>query len=335
MNDAKLPDLRALQRRDRALKLCRDLIVAGPLLFVAMTGLSAWLLTAPSVTHSAVRYHHVEAILGMGQLIGLGVSAAALPRYLDLRAAHRRRALRRLLATNGWTLGRGYKLQRLASILVGSGLSYVEADPFSGKYGGRQFSSVIFRFEAGNTRRRQFICLHFRLPKAYPTLLLDNKLNDHGLARRHSDLPNRLPDGVTVALEGDFGAAYALSMLAGQERAALQVLSPKFMAALQDVADRQVDIEVSGQDLFLIYEANFYSAQNMTALFTVATVVLTHLDALSKTWLASSKSLEAQLLAAARTARHRLLFQTDYAGLIFMLLAEAAYVLFIWSQVKS
>src|SRR6266851_4711896 len=112
----------------------------------------------------------------------------------------------------------------------------------------------MFQFDASDSQTRRFICLSFKLPKAYPMVVIDNWLNDHRYRRQDSDLPDRIPNGVALSLEGDFNKYYRVSTTKGSEREAIQLLSPDLMASLEDEAINKVDIEINAKELFLIYE---------------------------------------------------------------------------------
>ena len=296
MTELRPVDTTSFTVYNRALFLWQSTIVAGLLIFGGLFALSYFILSTSN-----------EAMLGFTELAGLGISVIAFLRYLRVRTRFRWQALRQFLEDNNWSQINKYDIDKAASILLGAGAAYNELYAFSGNFIERCFSCLIYQYIATSSQTCRFICLRFKLSKAYPLIILDNKLNDHGYRRSDSNLPDRVPDGVRVSLEGDFDKYYRLSVTKGREQEAVHVLSPDLMAALIDQAYCKVDIEVSGKDLFLIYEDNFYSEQNINSLFSVAKTMIGKLDRLSETWLASSRWEERVMSKSARAARNKLL----------------------------
>jgi uncharacterized membrane protein len=325
-------NLSYLSEHRRILNLWLGVIFAGLLIFVGLLFLSYFVLNNPVVTNDAMRYKKAEASLGFSELAGLALSVVALFRYMSVKTKYRERIFDKLIADNQWTQDREYELDKVASTLLGAGVSYEEGFGFSGKLGVRTFSCLVFQYIAPDSQVRRYICLSFKLPKAFPMIVIDNRLNDHKFRRHGSDLPDQIPNSVELKLEGDFNKYYQVSTTKGREQETLEVLSPDFMADLMGHATDKVDVEISDKKLFLIYEANFYSEQNLTALFNVADAVLGKLDKLSKTWLVSGKGEEVAIADTAREARHKLIFRSDLLTLIIGLLF---FVVFITLMVSS
>lgn len=116
----------------------------------------------------------------------------------------------------------------------------------------------------------------------------------------------------------------------GNERAARDI-----MAALVDCAHNKVDIEISDKDLFLIYEDEFYTEQNITALFGTAEVMLEGLLKLSKTWLALGKWEERMISRAARSVRHKLMTGIGPKGLIAFALIVLLFILLMAGRMSQ
>ncbi len=320
----------------RILNLWLIVAAAGFLLFGTLFALSYLILNAPSVANDATRYRSIEATLGFSELAGLALAVVSLLRYSNLKSKNHEGVFKQLVADNGWKEIRQYKLSSVASILLGTGSDYEERYAFGGTFDNHPFSCLVFEYVAGDSQTCRFICLTFKLSKAYPMIILDNRLNDHGYRRVRSDLPDRVPNGTPLHLEGDFGTYYHVSTTKGSEREAVQVLSPDVMAVLEDAAPRKVDIELSDKELYLILEGGHYTEHNITALFNVAGAVLGKLDKASKTWLASSKGEEHEIAQRAEAARRKLIFglRAEILSAIGFLLALIFYSVLMVSRIK-
>jgi len=197
------------------------------------------------------------------------------------------------------------------------------------------FSCLIFEYIATDSKTRRFICLSFHLSKSYPMIVIDNKRNNHRMPG-DTDPMERIPKGVELSLEGDFNHFYDVSTLKGEQKEAMIILSPDFMATLEDHASDKVDIEIGNKRLFLVYDADNYSEQNIKSVFGVADAVLAKLDKLSKTWLASSSKDEKKLIALrADAARRNMIFRFDWVSAVLTLVSFIAFVILMVSHVKS
>ena len=97
-----------------------------------------------------------------------------------------------------------------------------------------------------------------------------------------------------------------------------------------------VDIEpMHNKDLFLIYEADFYTEQNIEALFATAQPVLGKFSKLSKTWLVSSKYEESVIAQTARAARHKLISRPYIASAIIALLLFILFTVLMVSRFRE
>lgn len=328
-------NLTALIDHRRVRNLWLGIIIAGLILFVGLLFVSYFVLNAPSITHDAMRYKRAGSALGFSELAGLVLSAIALFRYVNLKDGYRKQIFDQLVSENGWSLIKKYDISKVASILLGAGTAYEEGYACSGKYRGHAFSCLVFQYDAHDSKTRRFVCLNFKLPKAYPMLVIDNKLNDHGYRRHDSDLPDRVPNEVVIRLEGNFNNYYRVSTTKGRERESVEVMSPDFMSKLVDIAKNKVDIEISDTDLFLIYDADFYTEQNTTALFGTADTVLEYISKLSKTWEAGSQGEEQAIAQSADTTRHKLIYRSDYLSVLGSLLILTFVIMLMVSNIHQ
>jgi hypothetical protein len=322
MNSNDSVVLSAFTEHKRVLKLWVAVGLAGLLIFLVLLGASYVALNAPTIVSNPYRYKRTEALLGFSELAGLALSALALLRYTNLKYSQRVPMFQQFLSDNKWSLDRKFKLGKVPAVALGDTSNYEENYAFSGEYMGRTFHCLIFEFDTPlSSSTHHLLCLSFKLRKGYPMIVIDNKLNDHGYRRHESNLPSRIPDGVNISLEGNFDKYYRTSTTKSTEQKAVYVLSPDFMIDLVGQVQNKVDIEIEADDLFLIYEADFYTGQNVEALFTVAKVVLSKFDKLSKSWLAASGSNEKTAMAQmAHEARRKLIYRSDYVGMATTLL---------------
>jgi hypothetical protein len=333
MNDIQTIDLEAFTANKRLLNLWLAMIAFGLIFFAVLIIASYFVLNSHKIVQQSFQYKRAESALGFSEIAGLAISAIAILRYINLRTRYQKNVFDQVLSSNGWLTVKGFELNEVPSVLLGTGTSYKEGYSFTGKYAGHQFNCLIFQFDGEDTKTRRFICLSTKLAKAYPIIVLDNKLNDHKHWIKRSSLPDKVPDGTLVKLEGDFNKYYEVSTTKGSQQETLQVLSPDFMAILEDNASYKVDTEISGQDLFLIYEAEFYSEQNINALFSVANDIFSSLDKKSKTWLASSRYEEKQMIQTALKARHQLIYRNDYISMLVSLLFLCAFIVIMLSRI--
>lgn len=330
----ELINMSALSEHRKILNVWLGIILAGLLFFAGILVLSYFVLNAPGISQGAERYQRAQQVLGISELGGLVLSALAYLRYVTVKNKYHKQVFDRFVADNGWTPHKKYGMDKIASTILGTGEDYEQGYGFDGTFDGRPFSCLIFEFIASDAKARRYICLSFTLPKAYPMIVISNKLNDHRL-RHLGDPLGRMPKGVELTLEGDFSEYFRVSTSEGDEQETLEVLSPDFMAALEDHAVDRVDIEISDKKLFLVYEADYYSEQNVAAIFTAADTVLGKLDRLSKTWLASSKDEEQVIAQSADAARHHLIFRADWAAVIVFIVLLVAFLILMVSYAKT
>lgn len=307
------------------------MIYVGLLIFAGLMTASYFLLESPD---GSSQYKYNEIVLGFGELFGLLFASAALIVYVRLRANHRSKIFRHFVADNTWRQNVAYDMEKVAGVLMGAGWPYLQKYALEGSYNGKAFTCVIFQFDEDDSRTRSFISLRFKLEKSYPMLVIDNTANDRHIG---SNLPNRIPDGVPVSLEGNFDTYYSVSVVKNREREAVHILSPDFMAALEDVAQHGVDVELCDKDLFLVYEADFYSEKNLASLFSVADVTLKELDELTDTWLASSpKREEIEIARLSQEARKKLMYKFSRVSIVaFFVLSIVVITLIVVKVIEE
>lgn len=301
---------------------------------VGLLPFSYFVLNAPSVVQEPAHYKRAEQALGVAEAGGVALSVLAYLRYLTVKNKYHDQVFREFVTDNGWTAKKKYGMGKIASTLLSVGESYEQGFGFDGVFDGRPFSCLIFEYIATDSKTRRHICLSFKLSRSYPMIVIDNRLNDHKLPY-DTDPMERIPKGVELSLEGDFNRFYHISTVKGEEKEAMIVLSPDFMATLEDRASDKIDIEISDNNLFLVYEADYYSEQNMLSVFGVAEVVLSKLGKLSKTWLAASKGEEKIIAKEAVMARRNMIFRFDWVTAIVALVSLVAFVILMISQVRT
>jgi len=335
MTTAKPINLSALSEHRKILRLWLSVVAAGLLIFAGMLLLSYFVLNAPSLVHEAARYRRAEQALGITELGGVALSVLAYFRYLTIKNNYHDLVFDQFVKDNGWTAKERYSMDKVASTLLSVGESYEQGFGFGGVYDGHPFSCLIFEYIATDSKTRRFICLSFHLSKAYPMILIDNKRNNHRMPG-DTDPMERIPKGVELRLEGDFNHFYHVSMLKGEEKEAMIILSPDFMVALEDHASDKVDVEIGNKRLFLVYDADYYSERNIKSIFGVAEVVLAKIDKVSKTWLASSSNDEKQVVALrADAARRSMIFRPDWYSAIVALVSLVVFVILMISHVQT
>lgn len=308
---------------------------AGLIIFCGLLVLSYFVLDAPAVVNDGARYKRWEGAIGIGELSVIALAVLALFRYKAISKEQHRRVFSQFVSDNGWAVQRQFDTDLIASILLGVGESYEQVYGFKGSYNAQAFNCLIYEYINQKSEVKRYICLSFTLPKSYPMMIIDNRLNDHRYWRKGSNLPDRIPHGVRIDLEGDFGNYFRISATKDAEQETLEVLSPDFMTALLDVAMDKVDVEISNRNLFLIYEADNYTERNLTSLFTTADVVLAKLHRLSRTWMASSKDEEKAVALAAVETRHKLIFRSDIVGVVVLLVIFVVFAVLIVSRVQD
>ncbi len=342
MIDNNNPNLTALSQHKRIIDLWLAVGVNGLVLFAGLLIISYFAFNSQSVSQNASNYQHANTAFGAGEVLGLIIAVIAFLRYRFIKIKTHQRVFAQLLKDNSWSsskIKRSVKRNGVASSLLGTGEYFDEFYSFSGIYVGLEFNGLIYQYLASiadHSKTRRFICLQFNLPKSYPLIVVDNRRNDHkgGLI---SDLPERIPNAVQVKLEGNFDQYYHVITTKGTEHQVVEVLSPDLMEVLADAVGNKVDIELGDKSLFLIYEAEFFTEQNMMALFNTATKVVDELKDNSRNWKAINKYENKSTSQAAEIVRNQIIFNYKYEVLsaIGMFVILIIVVMLMWSHVRS
>jgi hypothetical protein len=329
----------AFYRQTHRLSFWQNIVIASLSFFAALFVLSYFALDSSFATDDHNTYITIEAIFGFSELVALALAATAALRHKSVKARYQNVVFRDFTTDNGWSPIESYNLKTVAAILIGDGMNYSERYAFHGEYGGLVFDCLIFQFDTDaykySAKMRSFICLSFTLPKAYPMIIIDNKMNDHGYRHNLSNLPSKVPKESALSLEGDFDEYFQVSTTKGAENKTLRVLSPNFMSELVDRANNKVDIEISNKNVFLIYESDFYSEHAIKALFDVAETVTKYMSKLSVTWAADSKHELNENAQSALRARHSLIFKSDILSFVFFIICLIAFYVFLFDQFQS
>jgi hypothetical protein len=335
MNQLGKINFSAFAEHRKILKAWLSVIFIGLLIFLGLLIASYFILNEPSIAHNHVRYKRAESALGFSELGGLALSVIASFRYLSIKNKYHAQVFEQFVKDNGWKTNKNYEVDKIASILLGAGGSYKEGYSFDGVYNNKDFSCLIFEYVEADTKIQRYICLSFKLTKSYPMIVIDNRLNDHKHGHLSGSLPDHVPNGVELNLEGGFSKNFRVSTVKGYQQKTLEVLTPEFMAALEDNKADRVSLEINNKNVFLIYGADHYSEQNIESLFNMSYVVLNKFDRLSKTWLASSKGEEAMVAESAIAARHKLIFRSDMVGIVASLIIFGVFVALMISMAVS
>jgi len=228
-------------------------------------------------------------------------------------------------------------MDMVATSLLGIGDSQKVLLAFTGQYQGRTMHGVIYQYKTGNGKSREthnYANLYFELSQQFPLIVLDSK--GPGLAGLFDQLPERIPNGKTLQLEGTFNDTYRVTVLPGTEQQVLQFLTPDFMSELLQVPEH-TDIEIEGNKLFIISEVNdgnlYYGFNEPTLqhLFATSNIALKHLNEVAFSWQASSSADTVhQMAATALVPRTKVMLGRRHvgigglAGFIVYLLLNAA-----------
>jgi hypothetical protein len=305
----------ALTEHRRVIKLWFMAIFVGLAIFCCLLVVSYFVLNAPSIADYANRYKRAESTLGFTELGGLALSAIALFRYLNVRSKYRKQVFEQFVKDNSWAHDKQYGDDKVPDMLLSAGESYEEGYTFAGNIGGHTFTCLLFQFVASDSQVRRYICMSFKLSKAYPLIVVGNKRNDHVFRQSEGDLPYQVPNGTELQLEGDFSDDFRVVTTKGDQKHALEVLTPDVMAMIQDYAADRIDVEIEDENMFIMCNADSYTDQNMRALFGLAEGMLPKFDHLSKSWMASSKREEKTIAKTAHDAHHNIIFSVDYVSL--------------------
>ncbi|HSE61732.1 MAG TPA: hypothetical protein VLA88_05575 [Candidatus Saccharimonadales bacterium] len=319
MRDTSQIDVSSLYAYQKVLSLWRHIGTVAGFAYFGLFIIFAILLNNPAIPEGSTTYNTLNSTFGISLFTVVAMGWFAGIRYYYLRGKHHLKVVREFISDNNWKAKRESPADKIPSILLGASTYRLQYYPFNGTYKGQRFSCTLYEFETKTSQTRRFICVNFKLPKSYPMLIIDNRLNDKSWLL--STLPARLPNRAQLKLEGDFDSYYTTSTTKGSEHHAMHVLSPDIMAVLKDNAAHMVDIEIANKNLFLMYEADFFTEKNVESIFTVADAILREFKGLSRSWMESSKGEERVIAKTALAARNKLVYRPDYLAFIGMGLA--------------
>lgn len=192
------------------------------------------------------------------------------------------------LDDNQWTLSVDSSYETVATSILGIGDSPHVHSVVEGVYKGHPMNLSRYTYTTGSGKSRtthSFVTLRLQTAKSFPHIVLDSQENNFW---KFSNLPNRIPGGKTLELEGNFNQKYQVVIEPSTERDALHFLTPDFMDELIDSAEH-ADIELEHNNLFVLVRADGLDDQILLKrMFAVADVVIEHIGELSDTWQASS-----------------------------------------------
>lgn len=287
----------ALKPRDE-LKPWSYIILAGVVLFflalIVMSILEAGDYQAPHPVPSW------EGMLPAGFGIFMALLSAGLIIYAWKEEKNQQKAFKRFLNDNGWkALSKSARSkENVATSLLGVGYNQRMGDAFAGTYMGTPFVMAVYEYTVGygkSSETHNFLNLHFKLPKKFPLIVLDDKRNN--TFNVFSDLPSRIPNSRTLQFEGNFNERYRVTVLPGAERDVLHVLTPDFMAELLD-EKAVMNGELVADNLFVMRGGETYDKKSLHNMFAFAGVMLKNLAELSPTWQSSSSAETIESIAS-------------------------------------
>jgi hypothetical protein len=232
------------------------------------------------------------------------------------------------IVENGWQPLLSPSIECVATSLLNAGHDQNISQAFEGSYRGLNFSAAQYEYVTGSGKSQQthsFINLAFTLAQKYPLIVLDDKQNNFLM---FSDLPNRIPNGRQLQLEGNFNKRFRTTVLPGTERDVLQVLTPDFMAELLAQSVKG-DIEIEANHLFVIKETDHFTKQATQELFAMADVMIKNLGELKDTWQASSSpETVAAMAQAALAPRTKIVLRPKHVSIV-SIVAIAIYIIYI------
>ncbi|GEM_PF-1774586 len=247
---------------------------------------------------------------------GFGALIAGFVLYASKQRQAHLIAFAQFLIDNNWAPSDETSFDNVATSLLGVGHNQEIHQAFVGIYRGLPLHGVVYRYITGSGKSQEthyFTDLCLELAQNFPLIVLDNKRNN---VWRFSDLPERVPGGKTLQLEGDFNDSYRTTVLPGTEQEVLTLLTPDFMAELLQVP-KQADIEIEGNKLFVITPVNSFKGPATHALFATADIVLKHLNELADSWQASdSPDAVSQMAATALTPRNNILLRPKHINIL-------------------
>jgi hypothetical protein len=255
-------------------------------------------------------------------ICGFLMFGSGIGMYVWQQSKRQKAAFAAFVMGNGWTLAEAGSLDNVATSLLGAGRDQQASQAFDGEYQGRPFHGLVYQYTTGSGKSQEthtFANLYFELSQAFPLIVLDNKSGQ--LFGLFSDLPDRIPNGKPLQLEGDFNEHYRVTVLPGTEQEVLQFMTPDFMSELLQ-APKQADIEIEGDKLFIIASINDgnlsadFNGPTLKELFAASDIVLKHLGEVAFSWQASSSpDAVASMAATALAPRTKVMFGRRHVGI--------------------
>lgn len=141
-----------------------------------------------------------------------------------------------------------------------------------------EIGNITYVVGSGKNRREyDFGYIEIKLPKRLPNIVLDStKNNQLGIL---SNLPNFVPGGQKLELEGDFNNYFTVHVPEGYERDALEIFTPEVMQLLVDNL-HNFDCEIIDDSLYLYSNDTFslWEADELRQLINIADVVNAKFD---------------------------------------------------------
>jgi hypothetical protein len=292
-------------------------------------------LRTTAVVQQSANYVKDESTLGFSELGGLALSVIALFRYLNIRAKYRDQVFNRFIRDNHWLHEESDRNNKIPDILLSAGGSHEQGDSFKGNFAGHTFTCFLCEFVAFDSQVRSYICMSFKLSRSYPTIIVGNKNNDHIFRQSEGDIAYRIPDGISMQLEGDFNSKFRVMTTKRDQKHTLEVLTPDILEIITDYTLYNIDVEIQGKDFYLMCASDSYSERNMKAIFDMSSRTLGKLDHLSKSWLASEKSEEKIIAQRAYETHEKLIFKVDYVSMAILIIMTILGVVLLLSNIFS
>lgn len=195
-------------------------------------------------------------------------------------------------AANNWRYTKNVQASDFVpTSLLATGHTRVCTYVIEGTYNNHDIVLFTYEYTVGhgkNAQTSRFSSLRLTFSKTFPHFVIDD-VDSFSKFFTYGRLPNRLPDGEELRLEGTFGTHYKVYVEKDTERDVLHVLTPDFMQELLD-AQVKADIEFEDKQVHIISDPNvaFDNPANLQVLFALADVVCKHIGELDDTYLAAS-----------------------------------------------
>lgn len=304
-------------------KISKIWILAG-LLGIVLTVLSLIIDSKYDLHEPQKAYYETDVLFCLGILIFL----AGLTTYAARQRSASYKLLAQFIADNGWSVDEETNTEHVATTLLGIGEEQGASICFSGNYGGFEMHAVAYVYVTGSGRSRRthnYTNLCFKLNKEFPLILLDDKKNDFLMM---TDLPSGIRGSKPLRLEGHFNKRFNVSVLPETEQQVLQLLTPDFMEELYN-SRSTANVEIEGNNLFVITKANDFTQSNLRNLFGIADTVLQNVVQVSDTWQASSSPEAVSEMTQQALAPRRSLGLNTKKGLSVTVVAAIVYLTYV------